>query len=36
MPPAVRKDPHAEKSLKAFVWDQAVPVADLRSGQQHS
>lgn len=34
-PPAAQKDPHAGKTLKAFVWDQAVSVDDPRSGQQH-
>lgn len=34
-PPAALKDEQAEKSLKAFVWDQNVPVVDPRSGQQH-
>lgn len=34
-PPAAQKDPHAGKTLKAFVWDQTVPVDDPRSGQQH-
>lgn len=32
-PPAAQKDPHAEKSLKAFACYQTAPVAGLRSGQ---